>query len=51
MRDGKIVLKFDEARGTWKMLKDYDPWFDSAIDIHTRDICESYHNAWKDFNP
>ena len=39
-KDEKIALKFDEVWGTWKALEDYDPWFDSAIDIHTRDICE-----------
>ena len=46
-KDGKIALKFDEAKDTWKALGEYGPWFDSAIDIHTRDICEPYHNTWK----
>ena len=48
MKDGKIALKFDEARGTWKALGEYSPWFDNAIDIHTKDIFEPYHNAWRD---
>ena len=48
VRDRKITLKFDEARGTRKALGDYGPWFDSAIGIHTRDICKLYHKAWKD---
>ena len=39
-KDGKIALKFDEVGGEWKALGEYNPWFDSAIDIHTRDICE-----------
>ena len=47
-KDGKIALKFDEVGGTWKALREYSLWFDSAINIHTRDICEPYHNAWKD---
>ena len=50
-KDDKIALKFDYARGTWKALGDYGPWFDSAIDIHTRDICKSYHNTRKDVDP
>ena len=29
-KDGKIALKFDEARGTWKALGDYGPWFDKC---------------------
>ena len=49
-KDGKITITFDEARGTWKALRDYGPWFDSAIDIHTKDICEPYHNSWKDIS-
>ena len=49
--DEKITIKFDEARGTWKALREYSPWFDSAVSIHTRDICEPYHNAWKDVDP
>ena len=48
MKDDNITVTFDEARGTWKALRDYDPWFDSAINIHTRDTCELFHNAWKD---
>ena len=50
-KDRKITLKFDEVGGTWKALREYDPWFDSTIDIHTKDICESYHNARKDVDP
>ena len=29
----------------------YGPWFDSVVGIHTRDICDLYHNAWKDVDP
>ena len=50
MKDSKITITFEEADGTWKALGDYGPWFDSAIDIHTRDICEPFHNAWKDIS-
>ena len=45
MRDRKITITFDEVRSTWKALGDYDPWFDSATNIHTRDICEPHHNT------
>ena len=48
-KDGKITVTFDKAGGTWKALGDYGPWFGSAIDIHTNDIYEPFHNTWKDF--
>ena len=44
-KDRKITIKFDEAGGTWKVLGDYGPWFDSAIGIHTRDIGDLFYNA------
>ena len=47
-KDGKIALKFDESGGIWKALREYGPWLDSLINIHSKDICEPYHNAWKD---
>ena len=50
-KDGKITIKFNMAGDTWKALRDYGHWFDSAIGIYTRDICEPYHNAWKDVDP
>ena len=50
-RDGKITITFDKFGGTWKALGEYGPWFDSAIDIYTRDICYPFHNAWKDVDP
>ena len=50
-RDGKITIKFDEAKGTWQTIGDYSPWFASVIDIHTRDIYDPFHNAWKDLDP
>ena len=36
--DGKITIKFDKTRGTWKAIVDYGPWFDSTIGINTKDI-------------
>ena len=47
-KEGKLTVIFDEAGGTWKVLGDNGLWFDGAVDIHTRDICETFHNAWKD---
>ena len=44
----KITVEFDEAGGTWKALGKYGAWFESAVGIHTRDICEPFHDAWKD---
>ena len=48
IQDGKITVEFDEAGGTWKALGKYGAWFESAVGIHTRDICEPFHDAWKD---
>ncbi|EXC15933.1 hypothetical protein L484_015734 [Morus notabilis] len=50
LQDGKITVDFDEAGGTWKALGKYGAWFDSAVGIHTRDICEPFHDAWKDIS-
>ncbi|EXB58275.1 hypothetical protein L484_015608 [Morus notabilis] len=50
LQDGKITVEFDEAGGTWKALGKYGAWFDSAVGIHTRDICEPFHDAWKDIS-
>ncbi|EXB38729.1 hypothetical protein L484_004524 [Morus notabilis] len=50
LQDGKITVEFDEARGTWKVLGKNGAWFDSAIGIHTGDICEPFHDAWKDIS-
>ncbi|EXC30722.1 hypothetical protein L484_027897 [Morus notabilis] len=50
LQDGKITVEFDEAGGTWKALGKYGAWFDSTVGIHTRDICEPFHNASKDIS-
>ena len=47
-KEGKLTVTFDEAEGTWKALRDNGPWFDSAVDIHTWDTCEPFHNVWND---
>ena len=44
-RDRKITITFDEVGDTYKGPGDYGPWFESAIDIHTKDICDPFHNA------
>ena len=48
LKEDKLTFTFDNTGGTWKALRDNDPWFDSAVDIHTRGICEPFHKAWKD---
>ncbi|EXB97047.1 hypothetical protein L484_014658 [Morus notabilis] len=50
LQDRKITVEFDEAGGTWKALGKYGVWFDSAVGIHTRDICEPFHDAWQDIS-
>ncbi|EXC17377.1 hypothetical protein L484_027569 [Morus notabilis] len=45
LQDGKITVEFDEAGGTWKALGKYGAWFDSAVGIHIKDICEPFHDA------
>ena len=47
-KECKLTVTFDEAGGTWKALGVNGSWFDSAVNIHTRDICEPFHNAWND---
>ncbi|EXC29547.1 hypothetical protein L484_005000 [Morus notabilis] len=50
LQDGKITVEFDEAGGTWKAFGKYGAWFESAVGIHTKDICEPFHDAWKDIS-
>ncbi|EXB44625.1 hypothetical protein L484_010316 [Morus notabilis] len=50
LQDRKITVEFDEAGCTWKAFGKYGAWFDSVVGNHTRDICEPFHDAWKDIN-
>ncbi|EXB29859.1 hypothetical protein L484_016349 [Morus notabilis] len=46
-KDGKRSVLLDET-GSWKAIGENAQYFDNAVGLHTRDICDPHYNAWKD---
>ncbi|XP_024025843.1 uncharacterized protein LOC112092874 [Morus notabilis] len=46
-KDRKFFVLFDEI-GLWKAIGKNTKYFDSAVGLHIRDICDPHYNAWKD---
>ncbi|KAK6158587.1 hypothetical protein DH2020_005901 [Rehmannia glutinosa] len=46
-RFGKIRLPIDEEGEVYNAIGDEGSWYKSTLGMHTRDICEPFHNSWK----